>query len=168
MAPKITLFSTMMTSPFGKRKIFRNAVIKHTCNRGVIKTICFHTDDTAIAKSIVTITVDSFDTNMVSTLAELGRFHIKVPGEADHPQQRTPVTFICTKEPTPIKIEVLEEFDEYVGFVLSDDRYRRSPAMKEEDEEKLKVSGQLLGRSLLCENTESHSWPDSAWQRVMM
>ena len=187
VAPKITLFSTMMTSPFGKREIFRNAEIKHTCNQGVIKTICFHTDDTAIAKSIMTITVNSFDANMVSTLAELGRFHVKVPGEADHPQQRTPVTFICTKEPTPIKIEVLEEFDEYLGLVLSDDRYRRSPAMKEEDEEELKVRGQLLGRSILCKNmenwaskwfdrnewevsfnTESHSWPDSAWQRVMM
>ena len=187
VGPKITLFSTMMTSHFGNREMYRSAVIKHHSNRGVIKTIVFQTDDSSIAKSLATVTVDAFDATMVDSLAQLGRFHIKASGDTEYPQQRTPITIICAKEPTPLKITVMEEFEEYISIVLADDRYSSHPKMKEDDKEKLQVEGRHLGRSILCENlenwasrwfnqnewevcynTEKDTWPDSAWQRALL
>ena len=150
-------------------------------------SIVFQTDDSSIAKSLATVTVDAFDATMVDSLAQLGRFHIKASGDTEYPQQRTPITIICAKEPTPLKITVMEEFEEYISIVLADDRYSSHPKMKEDDKEKLQVEGRHLGRSILCENlenwasrwfnqnewevcynTEKDTWPDSAWQRALL
>ena len=187
LGPKITLFSTLMTSQLGKRELFRSAVIKHHSNRGVIKTIALHTDDTSIAKSLVTVTIDAFDATMAESLSHVGRFHIKAPGDPEYPQQRTPITLICAKEPVPINIGIMEEFEEYTALVLTDGRYDKTPRRKWCDEDRFQSGGQDLGRSILCENLESwaskwfdrnewevsynneaRNWPDSAWQRAML
>ena len=187
VGPKVTLFSTLMTSQHGKRELFRSAVIKHHSNKGVLKTIAFHTDDSCIAKSLVTVTVDAFDASMVETLSQLGRFHIKAQGEPEYPQQRTPITLICAKEPIPIGIDVMEEYEEYIALVLTDGRYDKTPKMKWCNEDRFQAEGWDLGKSILCENLESwaskwfdrnewevsfnieaDTWPDSAWQRACL
>ena len=154
VGPKVTLFSTLMTSQHGKRELFRSAVIKHHSNKGVLKTIAFHTDDSCIAKSLVTVTVDAFDASMVETLSQLGRFHIKAQGEPEYPQQRTPITLICAKEPIPIGIDVMEEYEEYIALVLTDGRYDKTPKMKWCNEDRFQAEGWDLGKSILCENLE--------------
>ncbi len=185
---KLMLFSTMMTSQLGNCEVFRHAVIRHHANKGIQKLVVFHTDDTCLSKTLATVTVDCFDATMVETLSQFGRFHLKVKDyEPEFPNQRCPITFICTTEPTPIKIEGMEEFDEYCGMVLSDGRYKRKPRMQRQDEDRLEAHGKDFGTSILCEdleswarewfsptefevnyNTERDHWPDSAWQRPLL
>ena len=124
---------------------------------------------------------------MVETLSQLGRFHIKAQGEPEYPQQRTPITLICAKEPIPIGIDFMEEYEEYIALVLTDGRYDKTPKIKWCDEDRFQAEGRDLGKSILCENLESwaskwfdrnewevsfnieaDTWPDSAWQRALV
>ena len=192
--PKIIAISLMLTDRFERREVFRTATIKSNLNNGVMKTLIILADNIDYLKSLVFITVDSFDTDNATTLGKLGRFRITNKAEEEDmvdSTARTPVMIIATKECPPLTIDSLSEFKEYAELILRDHRYPYIKLPKQDDEKLIKgedgmawssyglaVSSEDVvdwaitwtaehDREILFVN-DKESWPDSAWAHLLM
>ena len=188
---KIVSISGIRTNEIGLYdEVFRCGLLRNHIHEGVVKHLQIQTDDVGgILRKLAVVTLDAFDVEFSKVLSKLGLFCIAPDKEITRNcSERMPVSLLVSRDPTPVKVVVLDQYSEMIKMsVFNRDRRFNEQKISPEDRKIYDQCGMDLGCSApiqdlsgwammwLAENersiikfTDEFSWCHESFGRLLL